>query len=244
LTITAGVQYPSGVGIDATGKIYVLDQPRNASGSFTGSNVTTYTQQGASTSPAFSLAAAFGTGYVNVLSVGALGESFFGAWQEANFAGQVAEYDAGGYLTGLNFMIPSNAPQGIAITPVGNYYVANNAYLGDCSVVEYTLYEGRTTPTIDVPAPDCDGGVAVDAAGKIYLTLDSNAVRTYNADGSPATPTITDGLNFPGAIAVDALGTIYVANTGNNTITAYNPDGTRTKPTITLDYEPTAIAVY
>ncbi len=34
-------------------------------------------------------------------------------------------------------------------------------------------------------------GVAVDRAGKIYVADTDDTVTTYNADGTPSTPTIT-----------------------------------------------------
>jgi len=46
-------------------------------------------------------------------------------------------------------------------------------------------------------------GVAVDAAGKIYVVNNSSStVTTYNPDGSVSSPTIATGLNSPWGIAV------------------------------------------
>jgi DNA-binding beta-propeller fold protein YncE len=45
--------------------------------------------------------------------------------------------------------------------------------------------------------------VAVDAAGKIYVASEgNNTVTTYTANGTPTTPTITTGLDFPTGVAV------------------------------------------
>lgn len=94
------------------------------------------------------------------------------------------------------------------------------------------------------------GGVAVDGAGKIYVT-DAGTLRTFAPDGSPSTPTIT-GLQLPAGVAVDSAGKIYVVNTccvsttGPSTwsVTTYKPDGTPTTPTITARLsQPTGIAV-
>lgn len=95
----------------------------------------------------------------------------------------------------------------------------------------YTQDGTASTPTITgLSSPE---GVAVDRAGKIYITDDrTNAVTTYNPDGSASTPTIT-GLNGPVGVAVDAAGKIYVANSSNNTVTTYNADGSPSIPTLT-----------
>jgi hypothetical protein len=77
---------------------------------------------------------------------------------------------------------------------------------------------------------------------RIYLTVRESTsplsrvaseddVRTYNTAGVRITPTITEGLNNPGALAVDSTGKLYVAN-GNNTITTYDSNGRRTRLTI------------
>ena len=86
-------------------------------------------------------------------------------------------------------------------------------------------------------------GVAVDAAGNVYIadTLD-NAVRKVTPDGvittSPAparrATAATAGrrprrrLNHPRAVAVDARGNVYVADTGNNQVRKIDPLGTIT----------------
>ena len=86
-------------------------------------------------------------------------------------------------------------------------------------------------------------GVAVDAAGNVYIadTLD-NAVRKVTADGTISTLAGTgtpgysgDGgpakqarLKLPRAVAVDASGNVYVADTGNNQIRRIDAQGTIT----------------
>ena len=86
-------------------------------------------------------------------------------------------------------------------------------------------------------------GVAVDAAGNVYIadTLD-HAVRKvtpdgvintlagtgnpgYSGDGGPANRA---RLSAPRAVAVDAAGNVYVADTGNNQVRRIDPLGTIT----------------
>ena len=146
-----------------------------------------------------------------------------------------------------------NLPQGVAADGQGNWYVADTAnnrvrkvqpggnlftiagngnasYFGD----------GGPATKASVNQPE---GLAVDAAGNIYIadTLD-NAVRKvtpdgvintlagtgtagYSGDGGPAAQA---RLKLPRAVAVDAAGNVYVADTGNNQIRRIDPQGTIT----------------
>jgi uncharacterized protein (TIGR03437 family) len=75
-------------------------------------------------------------------------------------------------------------------------------------------------------------GVAVDAAGNLYIadsgnnrvrkvsggiitTVAGNGVSGFSGDGGPAT---RGELAAPGAVAVDAAGNLYIADTGNNRV--------------------------
>jgi hypothetical protein len=80
------------------------------------------------------------------------------------------------------------------------------------------------------------------AASKVYVIV-GDSVETYTAAGVRTTPTITQGLNAPGSLAVDAAGKIYVTNLGNNSVTTYTPEGVQTTPTIGGLYRPFAVAV-
>jgi sugar lactone lactonase YvrE len=62
------------------------------------------------------------------------------------------------------------------------------------------------------------GGVAVDAAGNVYVAdTENNAVRQIVA-ATGAVTTLGSGFNTPEAVAVDAAGNVYVADTFNNAV--------------------------
>ena len=82
-------------------------------------------------------------------------------------------------------------------------------------------------------------GVAVDAAGNVYVADSSNhTIRTITPAGVVSTlaglagnPGSTDGtgsaaqFNFPQGVALDAAGNVYVCDTGNATIRKVTPAG-------------------
>ena len=136
--------------------------------------------------------------------------------------------------TGLDF------PTGIAVDTAGRIYVANedNNSNYPASVTVYAAgATGNATPVTTIAgtfsATSFPQGIALDAAGRLYVTnpgYPSNAnitVYALSASGS-FTPTATiaganTGLSFPEGIVVDAAGRVYVANSSPNTITVYAP---------------------
>lgn len=123
----------------------------------------------------------------------------------------------------LNSRVRQLAPGGNILTYAGN---GNASYFGD----------GLPASRAAINHPE---GIALDAAGNVYIadTLD-NAVRKvsngtittfagsgppgFGGDGGPATGA---RLDHPGAVAVDAAGNVYVADTGNNRVRRIDPLG-------------------
>ena len=69
----------------------------------------------------------------------------------------------------------------------------------------------------------------------VYVSSQYNsqgAVFVYSTKGQAQLPvaTITAGINVPAGLAVDATGNLYVANSGNSTVTVYPPARRRPAP--------------
>ncbi len=135
---------------------------------------------------------------------------------------------------------------GVALDSTGNLYIADN-------YPSYRIRKVSTAGTITTIAGNgscCysgDGGaatsanlnpfgIAVDAAGNVYIT-DGNHVRVvsastgviytiaggnngYSGDGGPATSAM---MSSNSGLAMDSSGNIYVADTGNNAIRLLTP---------------------
>ena len=78
---------------------------------------------------------------------------------------------------------------------------------------------GAQQTLVSYPAGHAPKGVAVDAAGDVYVadTFKSQIVELA-AGSDSATVLPLSGLSFPAGVAVDATGDVYVADTGNNRI--------------------------
>ena len=135
-----------------------------------------------------------------------------------------------GSTTGLD------VPTGVALDGSGNIYVSNDGKNnGDPDSV--TVYpagsNGNVAPSAVITGTSTGlsdpAGIAVDSAGKIYVTNNNNSVTVYPAGPSGIVnqvPTATirglaTGLMNPSGIGVDGVLNIYVVNDGNRTLTVY-----------------------
>ena len=136
-----------------------------------------------------------------------------------------------------------NAPEGVAVDKLGNVYIAdsaNNRVRKVASTGTITTFAGTGTAgsTGDGGAAasaqlNAPFGLALDAAGNLYVTefggnrvrkvsvsgtistVAGNGVAGYAGDGSQAA---NAELSGPKAVAADAAGNIYIADTNNNAV--------------------------
>ena len=132
-------------------------------------------------------------------------------------------------------------PQGVFVDSGGNIYIADTSNnrirkvaAGVITTVAGTSTAGFSADNVTATSAELNlpQGVAVDAAGNLYIADTSNArirkvansliatvvgtgVAGFSGDNGPATGA---QLNQPQSVAVDASGNVYVADTGNNRI--------------------------
>ncbi len=152
-----------------------------------------------------------------------------------------------GYADGTGTAAWFNSPQGMAVDANGNLYVADNG--NNCirmvtpAGVVSTLLGSTTCGFADGTgvAAQFNGptGVALDASGTLYVSdCNNSCIRRVTPAGVVSTLAglaensgYADGtgtaaqFRYPSNVAVDANGTVYVADQGNNRIRLVTPAG-------------------
>ena len=134
-----------------------------------------------------------------------------------------------------------NRPRGVAVDASGNIYIADsqNARVRKISGGSITTVAGNGTPGFGGDGGAASAamlytpiGVAVDAAGNLYIadftnnrirevaggtiaTVAGNGQSGYSGDGHAA---VSAALNGPTGVAVDASGNIYIADFNNDVV--------------------------
>lgn len=161
----------------------------------------------------------------------------------STLAGSPSSGLVNGPLATARFDVPSD----VALDAQGNLYVADN---GNNCIRKITLAGMVSTLAGNGTAGFVDGnaatarlsypnGLAVDAQGVVYFTEYGNhSVRKVLPNGTVSTlagtgrlgyadgPGSTAQLNSPEGLAIDAQGTVYVAEFGGHRIRKITPDGT------------------
>jgi kumamolisin len=210
LGTNAQFNLPNEVAVDSGGNIWVADTNNNEIRKITAAgNVTTFAGNGTA-------------GYVNANGNSALFDAV----------------SAVGIGSGGNLFVTDELNNAIRkITAAGNVTTFAGSNTGTSGYINGTATNAR----FDAPQ-----GVVTDSGGNLYVTdTNNNAVRKITTTGSVSTfagstnnSTIGTGtpgsingngtaarFNFPSAIAIDAGGNIYVADSNNNAIRKITPAG-------------------
>jgi sugar lactone lactonase YvrE len=249
----ASFNFPSGVAADAAGNVYVLDAGNNEVRKITPAGmVTTLVAGGITQSCSFGCLSTSLT--LTAVAVDAAGNVYI-AQSISGLSGgpqytDIAEFTSAGAGPFLGYRFPTSvapAPTGLAVDAAGNAYLVSTGSSAILTVTAagmttaFVPSAGSANATGAAASFNSPAGIAIDAAGNIYVAdSGNNEIRQITPAGVVTTragSTIAgsaDGAGIaatfrgPSAVAVDAPGNIYVADTGNNEIRKIAPAGTVT----------------
>jgi sugar lactone lactonase YvrE len=137
-------------------------------------------------------------------------------------------------------------PCGVAVDATGNLFIADYSIrkVGTNGIITTVAGGGSHYPGDGGAATNAElgvpYGVAMDAAGNLFIadtgnnrirkvgpdgiitTVAGNGTKSYSGDGGAAT---NAELNYPGGVAVDATGNLFIADYGNNRIREVGTNG-------------------
>ncbi|MFM7009788.1 MAG: NHL repeat-containing protein [Betaproteobacteria bacterium] len=244
----AQFRYPTSIGVDPSGNVYVGDSENQRIRKVTPDGVVT-TLAGGSSTPGYTDATGLDArfNYPNGLTVDASGNVYVSDTANnlirkvtpAGVVTTVAGATTAGYVDATGTAARFNNPNGIAVDASGNLYVAdryNNRIrkITPAGVVT-TVAGGALSTYVDGTGTAAGfndpAGVTVDASGTLYVAdKGNNMIRQISSAGVVTTLAgalssgSVDGtgtaarFRAPFGLAVDSTGTVYVADTWNNMI--------------------------
>ena len=213
--VSAGLNTPFGVAVDAGGNVYIANFNDSAIEEWDAATQQTVTLAGP----------AQGVAYPDSVAVDAAGNIYFINSYGNNY---VDEWNAATHqITTLVSSGLSN-PGGLAVDAAGNLYIGDT---GNNAVKEWIA---ATQQVVTLVASGLSGpeGVALDAAGNVYIAdTGDNAIKEYNPATQQLTTLVSSGLNDPSGVAADGSGDVYIADHGDGMVKEWNA---RTQQTLTL----------
>jgi uncharacterized protein (TIGR03437 family) len=242
---SAQLAYPQSVAVDSAGNLYIADASNSRIRKVSNGVIATVAGNGGfgfsgDGGPAVSAQLNGPTG----LAVDSAGNLYIADQSNQRIRkvsnGMITTVVGGGTSIGDNGPVASAqfAPAGVAVDSAGNLYIADqlNQRIRKVSNGVITTvagngtqgYSGDNGPATSAEFED-PVGVAVDSAGSLYIadhandrirkvtngvivTVAGNGTVGFSGDGGPAT---NAQLSWPGGVAVDSAGNLYIADSDN-----------------------------
>src|SRR5450432_631650 len=116
-----------------------------------------------------------------------------------------------------------------ALLCIGSIAQGDTFFVANSGVNTITRYDRNGTPSSFTNAfVNGPNGLALDAAGNLYVSTNSNTIEKFAPDGTDLGVFASIGLNFPMALAFDTSGNLYAANFAGGNVQKFTPAGSGT----------------
>ncbi len=135
-------------------------------------------------------------------------------------------------MTGKAFVTVVKLATGVSVSvtppPPPNVFVTNAGLSSATSKVLKLAAGGGRPGTVAATGLNLPSGVALDAAGDVFIADTGNGRVVEVPAGGGAQTTVASSLNHPNGVAVDAAGDVLIADSGNNQVLKLPADGAPT----------------
>ena len=240
---SASFRFPRGIAVDVSGNVYVTEESFWSYGGGSDADIRKITPGGEVTTVVAALGPVvmFAAG----LTVDISGDLYLADGGDVTDIGRgkILKVAPDGRVTtvaGESTAYPVSNPSGIAADRLGHLYVTD---AGTGSLLKLIPGISSTVLAGNLKGP---AGVAIDSLGNVYVAeAGRHRIQKVGADGTVTTVAgsgiagNSDGtgtaasFNYPSGVALDGLGNLYVADSGNNTIRRIALPGARLPSSLT-----------
>jgi len=224
---------PTGIAVDSLGNLYVGDTTNNAVRVVTPAGlVTTLAGGSQGFTNATGLAASFSS--PNGVAIDSAGNVYVADTDNnairkiapSGLVSTLAGNGATGFTNAIGTAASFNKPTGVAVDASGNVYVADRDNYAIRKISSVGLVSTLAlNPTVGLPVD-----VAVDGMGNVYVADLGSTIRKISTAGVVSTLAGSNNVGFvdgagttakfnnPYGVAVDGMGVVYVADSGNYSV--------------------------
>lgn len=152
------------------------------------------------------------------------------------YGGKVGKYTAAGQTVNASFITGMPNPRSVAFDGNGHMFVADGGGFINEYTTSGTLLNASFISGLGYLSTDC---MQVDSSGHLFVFYGAGAGGTlgeWTTSGTAVNASLLSGLHYPGGMALDGAGHLFLGNYGERTIGEYTTAGAVVNSTLISNY--------